>query len=669
MSKFLWKGLLVSPAVLAASLVVSSTALAAEQPVEIAAAQANQLQLTGAATEVTQPETAAVTAEAASAATKLTVDTTETIEKESAAAKVAPVAEPTKAPENNSVAAADLSETKPAAAPANSSEIPAVAPANSSEIQPAAPTNLSTEKPAAQPEQISQSTAPTAQPPAPSNVLEQINQYSAEGSEDTVGQVTSVSQLSDVRPTDWAFQALQSLVERYGCIAGYPDGTYRGNRAMTRYEFAAGLNACLDKVNELIKAGTRNLATKEDLASLQRLQEEFAAELATLRGRVDALEARTSELEANQFSTTTKLNGEVIFALTGIARGEDAEGRDADRTTAFGSRVRLNFDTSFSGKDLLRTRLQVLNLGAFSTNNTKTAEGELRFNAGPFGTASNTVGLDALLYQFPLGKNTTVILEANAGAADDFTNTVNPFFDGDGGSGALSNFGTRNPIYYLTAGSGIALRHQFGEKLELSLGYLAGNAANPTRGNGLFNGSYGGLAQLTFKPSDSMTLGLTYLNSYNFVTGTGSNASNFPARLSSNSYGAEASWRLNRGFAIGGWAGYTNQRILSNLGTPGSIQRGDQKIWNWAVTLAFPDLLKEGNVAGFLVGMEPRVTSSTNRTLPEDKDTSLHIEGFYQFKLSDNIAITPGLIWLTAPDHNKSNSDLVIGVVRTTFTF
>ena len=59
-------------------------------------------------------------------------------------------------------------------------------------------------------------------------------------------QVTSVTQLSDVQPTDWAFQALQSLVERYGCIAGYPDGTYKGNRAMTRFEFAAGLNACLD---------------------------------------------------------------------------------------------------------------------------------------------------------------------------------------------------------------------------------------------------------------------------------------------------------------------------------------------------------------------------------------------------------------------------------------
>lgn len=679
MSKILWKGLLVSPAVLAASLVLSSASLA-EQPLEIAATTpVNKLQLAGAATETAKPDTEALTPDSVSLANPQTI---ETIDNTSAIDPTAPLAQQSQEPENK-VAAADLITTEPVAAAAVAEPNSTVLGANTSEAKPAIDSTRAV-APQPQPEQISQSTDSNATSPALPNALEQINQYSAEGtdSENAVGQVTSVSQLSDVRPTDWAFQALQSLVERYGCIAGYPDGTFRGNRAMTRYEFAAGLNACLDKVNELIRGGSRGLATKEDLASVQKLQEEFAAELATLRGRVDALEARTAELEANQFSTTTKLNGEVIFALEGIARGEDANGRDADKTTAFGSRVRLNFDTSFTGKDLLRTRLQVLNLGSFSTNNTKTAEGELRFNAGPFGTASNTVGLDALFYQFPLGKSTTVILEANAGAADDFTNTVNPYFDGDGGIGALSNFGTRNPIYYLTAGTGIALRHQFGDKLELTLGYLAGNAANPTQGNGLFNGSYGGLAQLTFKPTSSMTLGLTYLNSYNVVTGTGSNASNFPARLSyfglddgtvpvsSNSYGLQASWKLNRGLAVGGWAGYTNQRILSNLATPtGSVQRGDQKIWNWAVTLAFPDLLKEGNVAGLLVGMEPRVTSSTNRTLPEDKDTSLHLEAFYQFKLSDNIAVTPGLIWLTAPDHNKNNSDLLIGVVRTTFTF
>jgi hypothetical protein len=90
---------------------------------------------------------------------------------------------------------------------------------------------------------------------------------------DDLAQVTSISQLSDVQPTDWAFQALQSLVERYGCIAGYPNATFRGNRALTRFEFAAGLNACLDRVNELIATATADVITQNDLSSLQRLQE------------------------------------------------------------------------------------------------------------------------------------------------------------------------------------------------------------------------------------------------------------------------------------------------------------------------------------------------------------------------------------------------------------
>ncbi len=165
-----------------------------------------------------------------------------------------------------------------------------------------------------------------------------------------MSQVTSVSQLSDVQPTDWAFQALQSLVERYGCIAGYPDRTYRGNRALTRYEFAAGMNACMDRVNELIAAATEDLATKEDLATLQRLQEEFAAELATVRGQVDALEVRTATLEAQQFSTTTKLKGEVLFGIQGLLGNNKADdsGEPLETNTTFGDRVRLDFDTSFT---------------------------------------------------------------------------------------------------------------------------------------------------------------------------------------------------------------------------------------------------------------------------------------------------------------------------------
>jgi hypothetical protein len=64
-------------------------------------------------------------------------------------------------------------------------------------------------------------------------------------------QVTSIGQFSDLRPTDWAYQALGNLIERYGCVAGYPNGSYKGGQAMTRCEAAALLNACLDRVTEV----------------------------------------------------------------------------------------------------------------------------------------------------------------------------------------------------------------------------------------------------------------------------------------------------------------------------------------------------------------------------------------------------------------------------------
>ena len=159
-------------------------------------------------------------------------------------------------------------------------------------------------------------------------------------------------------------------------LLGIPDSTYRGNRALTRYEFAAGLNACLDRVNELIATGTNNLVRKDDLIALQRLQEEFTAELASLRGRVDAVEVQTAELEANQFSTTTKLTGNVFVNITGATAGGDikAEGETVFRTQprtspntlrrvtedpniTLSNYVFLNFNTSFTGKDSLVTQL------------------------------------------------------------------------------------------------------------------------------------------------------------------------------------------------------------------------------------------------------------------------------------------------------------------------
>jgi hypothetical protein len=485
--------------------------------------------------------------------------------------------------------------------------------------------------------------------------------------EEIVSQVTSVSQLSDVQPNDWAFQALQSLVERYGCIAGYPNGTYRGNRALSRYEFAAGLNACLDRVNELIATATADLTTKKDLATIQKLQEEFSAELTTLRGRINTVEAKTAELEANQFSTTTKLQGQVVTVISDVLTNKKVNGADiTGKNTTLGSRAWIELVSSFTGKDTLFTRIASNNILSPGIN---TSEGNLFF-AGT--TGNTTASIDALFYAFPLGKNTQVKLIANAGAAEDVTSTVN-LFNGDGAFGAVSTFGTRNPIYGQLGDKGIAINHQFGNKLALSLGYLSGTANNPTPGNGLFDGSYGALAQLTVKPSDRISLGLTYINSYKQPLLTGSNKATLKpldidsdgtldVPFSTNSYGVQASLGISKKFVLGGWAGYTNSKVLTGT-------KGDVDTFNYAVTLGFPDLGKKGNLAGVIVGMEPKVTSSSFAGVTKDPNTSYHIEGFYQYKLSDNITLTPAVIWLTAPDHNDTNDNVVIGALRTTFSF
>ncbi|AFZ17260.1 iron uptake porin [Allocoleopsis franciscana] len=694
--------------------------------------------------------------------------------------------------------------------------------------------------------------------PKDADVLEQIESYTNETNEnnpDSLDQVTNVSQLRDVSPGDWAFEALRSLVERYGCIAGYPDGTYRGNRSLTRYEFAAGLNACLQQIERLISSSGEESVRREDLVTLQRIIGEFAPELAALRGRVDGIEERTNELELTQFSTTTKLDGEAIFGVAGIASGDDIFGESADNVWIFGSRARLNLETSFTGRDLLRTRLQAVGLETF-TPRTQTFEGNLAF-AGE--DANNNVEIDALLYSFPISSSTQVVLMANGGAADDFASTVN-FLDGDGGFGALTRFGTRNPIYYLVEGSGIGIRQQLGKTFELSLGYLAGDAGNPASGGGLFNGPYGAMAQLVYKPSDRFQIGLTYINSYNRETLTGSPLSNpqslirtlagqpistgdvpqpapgivpttffagqqvptgstipanttlppgtqltaslalpfplpdglpfpitvgfitfppgtpipagvpIPAGTSlpnatpipqdfvlpvpislttpgtsltalvpgtplppdnftgtlgdllqrpdfagfplgfdlnipiiSNSYGLQFSWQASDRFVLGGWVGYTNTSTLSTGN--GLLSRGSIDTINGAITLAFPDLGKQGNLAGIIVGVEPTVLNSdieVNQNLVNpasinnpalipaglallnssprlrqlintfdnpDPDVSLHVEAFYQMKVTDNIFITPGIIWITAPGSLAGNADLVIGTLRTTFRF
>lgn len=502
-----------------------------------------------------------------------------------------------------------------------------------------------------------------------------------------IEQVTLVSQFKDVEPTDWAFQALQSLVERYACIAGYPNGTFRGNRALSRYEFAAGLNACLDRVNELIATSTSNAVTKEDFTKLQKLGEEFAAELATLRGKVDTLEAKTTELEANQFSTTTKLFGQAIIGIQGRSENSaDLSPKDGIKETIDNgtkinviSNVQLTLLTQFKNRSFLVTGLQAGNGGTASFNAPRiTNDTRLAYE----GNTDNSLVLTDLNYRFLLGSKVAVIV-GPAGV-----NPINTFRGANriesAGKGPISAFAQRNPILAIGNGTGgLGFDWQMNKRISLQAVYTANKPADSSQNAGLFNGGNATGVQLNLAPTNNINLALNYINSYSTTgflgTGIGDDllaytlTGNSP--LTTDAFGATASWQVNPKLTIGGWGGFTTSHI------PG--QSGSVETNNWMAFLNFPDLLEKGNLGGIYVGQPPKIVRSDlliGNNLPGilkdslgsaggQPGTTTHVEAFYRYRMSNNINITPGVILIFEPRHSPNSDMITIGVLRTTFSF
>lgn len=95
----------------------------------------------------------------------------------------------------------------------------------------------------------------------------------------------------DVPTSSWAYDAVSQLASR-GVVSGYPDGTYKGNQPMTRYEFASAVARALAKVDF-------EKANKQDVELLKKLVVEFKDELDTLGVKVGQLDTRVAVLEEN----------------------------------------------------------------------------------------------------------------------------------------------------------------------------------------------------------------------------------------------------------------------------------------------------------------------------------------------------------------------------------
>jgi Carbohydrate-selective porin, OprB family len=466
-----------------------------------------------------------------------------------------------------------------------------------------------------------------------------------------------------VKPGDWQYTALQKIAIKYGCNANL------NNRSVSQLEFARGLNACLSKVEPMLAqqpggvtppsvvpaGGTAQPAvTQADLEVLNRLTQEYRAQLTELDGRLVATDKKVAQLQANQFSTTTKLKGEAVFNVTGLISGGVS-----NNNVIFGDRVRLLFQSSFTGKDILWTRL--------ATGNQPTLGNGFRVPS-PIGSqvidtnGANSVGLDWLAYQFPIG-NATAYVAAFNGLQADYAPTFSVVDDFTGATQGVSAFGEDSPIYKIGGGSGAGVTIPIADTgiKSLSLGYFAFNANRTAVNNGVFGTDNSLLAQLNFQLSPKVEAGLTYINSSHDgvplfggagVT-IGTNAANNIGGTGitrANSYGAAISFKPSDTLSFSGFVMTSNANRTT----------GNQNIWSYGAALALPNVDGKGSVAGLTIGAEPYVGGLGR--------TPFQLQGFYKYKFSDNLSITPALIYVTATDETNNNN-AVIGALRTTFTF
>ena len=499
-------------------------------------------------------------------------------------------------------------------------------------------------------------------------------------------QITSISQFGDVKPTDWAYQALSNLIERYGCVAGYPDGSFRGGRAMTRYEAAALLNACLDRVTEV---------TDE----LKRLMAEFEKELALLKGRVDGLEAKVGELEASQFTTTTRLGGMASMVLGGV----DDYGNtvQAPRYTdpsvpgyiplreavSFNYDVSLFLDTSFTGKDLLRTRLRAGNFrdSGFGALPNKLTRLDAQFEQG-CGTGvdcGDALAVNRLFYRLPVASGITLVAGPRV-RQDDLlpiwpsaytTDAVLKFFQYAGAPGTYSQL--------LGAGFGGWWTSAGGRGWGLGAGYVSvnGDQGDPAEGGVATAGAAATTTVQLGYTSRNWNLTAAYTRSSADVLFPGTPLSEeiLPTRGIDNGYtqsfALSGYWQPFRS----GWlpsisAGWGTNRIFytdANTRVPAD-ERGDRAASeSWSVGLVWNDLGGPGNALGLAFGQPTRATNADGDTVcsvwfppactgiptgdrPDGnfhnpQDANYALEAYYRLQLSDHVALTPSIFWLSRP--------------------
>lgn len=467
---------------------------------------------------------------------------------------------------------------------------------------------------------------------------------------DALEQVTSVAELADVQPGDWAYDALRSLVERYGVVSGYADGTFRGNRALSRYEFAATLDAVLAKVEQLA-ADTENRRSpqRDDLETIRRLQTFYSSALSDIRERrLPNIENRIQFQEDHTFSTTTKLQGQTVLAFTG--------GSDASDTVV--TRTRLNFLTSFNAQDQLVTQLELGNNGldavGFAQNQAENLLGTTGLLADGGGldyvSVNSQVRLSRLYYSFRPIPQLSVAVGPKL-MPSDFVDRNS--FANNSATNFSSSFFANNPLIVQNqidrpAGAGVALTWKSNDlPLTVRALYAAADAGSPNLPGiegGLFGDRHQGTIEAEYAFRKTLIARLQFTKAA--VNGVEIDAA-----------GLNVEWALNPIVGVFGRFGLASYEGFNvALG-----QDLDLSPKTWAIGVQARNFLIPGTLAGFAMG-QPFVEDDLGDA------TQTNFEAFISLYLNDNLSVTPSIILVTNPN-NQSSRDIWQGTLRTVFSF
>lgn len=468
-------------------------------------------------------------------------------------------------------------------------------------------------------------------------------------SDRSMAQVRSVNELSDVRPTDWAYQALQTLSERYGVAIGYPDGTFQGNQILTRNEFAAAVSRVLDEITQQFAIGQGNVTQlQEDFATLRQLQAAYGTIAADLRDRSNQLEQQITNLEQQRFSTTTKLVGQ---SVSGLTNGSNS------RSTVL-SRTRLDLLTSFAPQTLLRTQLELGNNGNDAIGRVHERGQNL---LGTLGLLSDGGGLDyvrvdtpvrlsKLYYTFQPSDGFELTIGARLSPRDfiDFNRFAN-----DSTKNFSSSFFTNNPLIVQNqidrpGGAGAVLTWK-PERLPLVVRalYVAADAERPNGGiteGGLFGDRNQGSLEVQYDFTKNIVARLQ------LTKATVNNVDIFAG-------GLNAEWALNSDFAVFGRFAIGNYKGFNPL----LNQNLDLTPKSWSLGFFARRLFVPGSIAGIAIG-QPFVEKDLGDA------TQTNFEIFYSFLLNDSISVTPALTAVSNPN-NRDRGTIFEWLLRLVYSF